>query len=309
MPGPAPAPPLAGRVAALLGAEVLDCRRVPGGDACLAHHVRVTGGAGGETTVFVKSLPPGPGADHRIPVFTREAEGLAWLSETGTVRVPRVLAVDDGPGLRDPNAEHGGFLVLELIRSAGPAPDHDERLGRALAGLHRYGETGFGAAHDNMVGALPQDNTPEPTWPELYGRRRIEPLVRRAVAEGRLPPDAAADADRLIARLPELVGPPEPAARLHGDLWAGNAITDERGRPVLVDPAAYGGHREVDLAMMALFGGFSATVTAAYDEVYPRAPGHAERVALYQLYPLLVHTILFDGGYAASARAALRRYR
>jgi fructosamine-3-kinase len=199
--------------------------------------------------------------------------------------------------------------VLELIRSAPPAPDHDERLGRALAGLHRYGATGFGAAHDNLVGALPQDNTPEPTWPDFYGRRRIEPLVRRAVAEDHLPADAGADADRLVARLPELVGPPEPAARLHGDLWAGNAITDERGGPVLVDPAAYGGHREVDLAMMALFGGFSATVTAAYDEEYPRAPGHAERVALYQLYPLLVHTILFGGGYAASARATLRRYR
>jgi hypothetical protein len=133
MPGPAPAPAWAGRVAALLGAEALDCRRVSGGDACLAHHVRVTSDAGGETTVFVKSLPAaGPGApatqagpgvratqagDHGIPVFTREAEGLAWLAETGAVRVPRVLAVDDGPGLRGPNAGPG-------LRgpNAGPRP-------------------------------------------------------------------------------------------------------------------------------------------------------------------------------------------
>ena len=111
----------------------------------------------------------------------------------------------------------------------------------------------------------------------------------------------------MCARLPELCGPAEPPARLHGDLWGGNAIADEHGEPVLIDPAVYGGHREIDLAMMRLFGGFGARCFAAYDEAYPLADGHAERVALYQLYPLLVHVNLFGGGYVASVERVLQQ--
>jgi fructosamine-3-kinase len=114
--------------------------------------------------------------------------------------------------------------------------------------------------------------------------------------------------ERLRARLPDLCGPAEPPARLHGDLWGGNAMTDAEGRPVLIDPAAYGGHREVDLAMMRLFGGFGAGAFAAYAEADPLAGGHQDRVELYQLYPVLVHVVLFGGGYAGSAERILRRY-
>jgi fructosamine-3-kinase len=113
--------------------------------------------------------------------------------------------------------------------------------------------------------------------------------------------------ERLYDRLEQLCGPPEPPARLHGDLWAGNAIVDRNGIPYLVDPAVYGGHREIDLAMMRLFGGFSARVFAAYDEVYPVAPGLPERVPLYQLYPLMVHVVLFGAGYVSQVEQALRR--
>jgi fructosamine-3-kinase len=118
--------------------------------------------------------------------------------------------------------------------------------------------------------------------------------------------------ERVIARLPELCGPPEPPARLHGDLWSGNVMTGPDGTPWLIDPSAYGGHREIDLAMLSLFGGRAGSGSAfgaAYDEVWPRADGHAERVALYQLLPLLVHAVLFGGGYGASARRAAERYR
>jgi fructosamine-3-kinase len=108
--------------------------------------------------------------------------------------------------------------------------------------------------------------------------------------------------------MPDLCGPEEPPARLHGDLWSGNAIADRAGAPVLVDPAVYGGHREVDLAMMRLFGGFSERVFAAYDEAFPRAPGHEERVALHQLTPLLVHVLLFGGGYVRQTMRAVERY-
>jgi fructosamine-3-kinase len=127
---------------------------------------------------------------------------------------------------------------------------------------------------------------------------------------GALPPGAAADLERLCDRLPELCGPPEPPARLHGDLWSGNVLARSDGSPCLVDPAAYGGHREIDLAMLALFGspGMVDRVRSAYDAAWPLAAGHEERVGLWQLFPLLVHAALFGGGYGHSAQAVARRY-
>jgi fructosamine-3-kinase len=113
--------------------------------------------------------------------------------------------------------------------------------------------------------------------------------------------------ERLFAALPDLAGPDEPPARLHGDLWGGNLLVDDAGAPCLIDPAVYGGHREIDLAMMRLFGGFGPRVFAAYDEAWPLAPGHEERVGLYQLYPLMVHVNLFGGGYVGSVESSLDR--
>ncbi|HEV8547695.1 MAG TPA: fructosamine kinase family protein, partial [Polyangiaceae bacterium] len=137
---------------------------------------------------------------------------------------------------------------------------------------------------------------------------RLEPQLRRASDAGRVTAALRRRFEELFARLPELVGPEEPPARLHGDLWGGNLHVDEQGAPCLIDPAAYGGHREVDLAMMRLFGGFSERVFSAYAESFPLAAGHAERTDLYQLYPLLVHVNLFGGGYGASVERALSRY-
>jgi fructosamine-3-kinase len=123
-----------------------------------------------------------------------------------------------------------------------------------------------------------------------------------------LPKVLARRLDRLIERIPQLVGPNEPPARLHGDLWSGNVLCDEHGSPVLIDPAVYGGHREVDLAMMRLFGGFSDAVFDAYDAAYPLQPGHEERVALYQLYPLLAHVNLFGAGYVPQVERCIDRW-
>jgi fructosamine-3-kinase len=125
---------------------------------------------------------------------------------------------------------------------------------------------------------------------------------------GELPAPLVRALDRIADRCGELAGPVEPPARLHGDLWSGNLLLDRSGAPVLIDPAVYGGHREIDLAMMRLFGGFSARAFAAYDEAYPLAPGHAERVAFNQLVPLLVHVILFGAGYRERLAEAVRRY-
>lgn len=205
------------------------------------------------------------------------------------------------------------FLALAWIEPGRPAADHDERLGRALAALHRFPCVRVGLETDNWIAGLPQVNGPpdrDPTlsWPELYAGYRIEPLLRRAVDAGTLGADHVARWRVIEARLDDLLGPPEPPSRLHGDLWSGNAIVDASGHAVLVDPAVYAGHREVDLAMMALFGGFGATVYAAYDEAHPLAPGWQERVPLLQLYPLLVHAVLFGGGYRSQVGAVLGRY-
>ncbi len=245
--------------------------------------------------LFVKHRPGAPAG-----MYPAEAAGLAWIAEAGALRTPGVVAVGDA---RPPR-----FLALEWIPRGRPGPGHDAALGRGLARLHRAGAPAFGLDRDNFIGSLPQPNASAPSWPDFYGERRLQPMARAAVDAGALPAGFLDGLDRLRARLPGLCGPPEPPARLHGDLWGGNAMTAADGAPVLIDPAAYGGHREVNLAMMRLFGGFSEAVFAAYAEAHPLADGHRERVELYQLYPVLVHVVLFGGGYARSAERILRRY-
>ena len=289
---------LGAAVGAALGGRVAAARSLAGGDINQAYEVQLDDGR----RVFVKSNQRSPRG-----MFAAEARGLAWLAEAGALRVPRVLAASEPDG-------GAQFLALELVGSAAPAGDFAERLGRGLAALHRHGAPRFGLDHDNFVGRLPQDNraasstssTPA-TWPEFYRTRRLEAQLRRAVDGGLASSRLRAGFDRLFAALPDLVGPDEPPSRLHGDLWGGNLLVDEAGAPCLIDPAVYGGHREIDLAMMRLFGGFGARVFDAYDEAWPLAPGHEERVGLYQLYPLMVHVNLFGGGYVQSVESALDR--
>jgi fructosamine-3-kinase len=198
--------------------------------------------------------------------------------------------------------------VREWLEPAPRASDFDERLGLGLAALHRAGAACFGLDRPNFIALLPQDNESAPTWAEFWRQRRILPLLERARSLGLS--DAALDRtlDRLLPRLEQLLGESEPPARLHGDLWGGNLHVDVRGEPALIDPAVYAGHREVDLAMMRLFGGFGERVFDAYSEGYPLADGHRERVELYQLYPLLVHLCSFGRGYLGQLQRCVSRY-
>ncbi|HEY6476175.1 MAG TPA: fructosamine kinase family protein [Polyangia bacterium] len=278
-------------LAAALGCEVAGARAIAGGDINRAYAVTLADGR----RLFAKAN----GRAQR-GMFAAEARGLAWLAEAGALRIPEVVAVSRAE-------EPHQFLVLELVPTGTPARDFDERLGRGLAALHRHGAPTFGLDHDNFIGWLPQGNAAAPTWAEFYRARRLEPLLRRAADEGLASPRMRRGFDRLFAALEDLVGPPEPPARLHGDLWGGNLLCDDRGAPCLIDPAVYGGHREIDLAMMLLFGGFGARVFDAYAEAAPLADGHPGRVTLYQLYPLMAHVNLFGGGYVGSVEAALDR--
>jgi fructosamine-3-kinase len=278
-------------LASALGSPVTAARPIAGGDINRAYELTLGDGR----RLFAK-------ANDRAArgMFAAEARGLAWLAEAGALRTPRVVAVSAPE-------EPQQFLALELLATGAPSPDFDERLGHGLAALHRYGAAGFGLDHDNFIGWLPQDNAVAPTWAEFYRARRLEPQLRLAADAGRATSRMRQGFARLFAALDDQVGPPEPPARLHGDLWGGNLLCDDSGAPCLIDPAVYAGHREVDLAMMRLFGGFGPRVFAAYDDAWPLADGHGERVALYQLYPLMVHVNLFGGGYVGSVEAALDR--
>lgn len=260
--------------------------------------------------LFIKTL-----ADAPPLFFRREAAGLRALRDAGA-RVPEVVDVTDEA------------ITLSWVEQGGErTAASEEQLGQELAALHRGGAHGvssqdtggqdiggqdvdepptFGSVDGEptaYLGACPVDLTPTETWHESWVRRRVVPLARQAAERGALDPADAALAERIG---PERLGPPEPPALLHGDLWGGNRLVDTRGRSWLIDPCAQLGHREVDLAMMQLFGGFSGRVFAAYVEAHPLADGWQERVAVYQTVPLLVHAILFGGGYGVQAGEALR---
>ncbi len=294
---------LADALAGALGEPLRELRPIAGGSLNDAWAATLASGE----RIFVKtSVDAAPG------VYAAEATGLRWLAAARALPLPFPRAVLDGDdGIR--------LLVLPWIEPAAPAPDADEQLGRGLAQLHAARARGFGSPDGTWrIGpiSIPDAGGEDEPWPVFYAERRLRPLARLAHARGALDDAQLALAERVIARLHDsadgrgagIAGPPEPPARLHGDLWGGNVMHGPNGEPWLIDPAAYGGHREVDLAMLQLFGGPGPRAFAAYEEVSPLAPGAAERVALWQAAPLLLHAALFGGGYGARAAAALRRY-
>ena len=242
--------------------------------------------------------------------FAVEAAGLAWLRAAGGLRVPDVVEV-----ARD-------RIVLERVGEQRPSAASAEALGRGLALTHRAGAPHHGAppegwAGDGFIATLPLPHTGSPGdspvedgWPRFYAERRLAPYLRSAHDRGALDASGARTVERVVTRLLDgsLDLPAAEPARLHGDLWSGNVLWAADG-PVVVDPAAHGGHRETDLAMLALFGlPYLDRVLAAYDELWPLDDGWRGRVALHQLHPLLVHAVLFGGGYGAQAVAAAARY-
>jgi fructosamine-3-kinase len=274
------------RLAQLLGTDVTAASRI-GGQHGVSHY-RVTLADG--RSAFAKAATPGDAA----PGFAAEAASLRWLAQAGAVPVPDVLASDET------------CLVLDWIESGSPAQGAAARFGRELATLHMAGADRFGAPWPGVIAGLPLPNEQADSWPEWFAANRLLPYARIAMDAGTL---SAADT-RLIesaaARSPELAGPAEPPSRIHGDCWSGNVLWSG-GRGWLIDPAAHGGHRETDLAMLALFGApFLDQIQAAYAEVAPLADGWRARVPLHQLHPLLVHVCLFGGSYREAALSAAR---
>jgi fructosamine-3-kinase len=276
------------RVTLLLGSAVATA--TPTGAAITGQRWRLRLADGRD--VFVKTRTGAPDG-----FFATEAAGLDWLGAApGGPPLPTVLGYD------------ADLLVLPWLMEERPTGGAVERLGRELAALHAAGSPVFGAEQDGWIGAAELENGPAEGWPEFYANRRVLPYVRQLRDGGQLSAGDAAVFDRLAARLPELAGPAEPPARIHGDLWTGNVLWCG-GRGWLVDPAAHGGHRETDLAMLTLFAeGWVPRVLAAYAEASPLADGWQQRQRLHQVHPLLVHAVLFGGSYLSAALAAAADY-
>jgi fructosamine-3-kinase len=271
------------------GLKLSDVRSVGGGDICDAFRARTADG----TPVFAKTLRDAPDG-----FFDAEARGLRWLRVPGGPPVPQVIAHDsDG-------------LVLEWVDPAAPTAAGAERTGRAIAALHstRPHGDGFGTDGSAFVATVRQPAGRAATWPAWWAEFRLGPLLRQAVDGGVLAASDRAAVEAVATRIADLAGPAEQPARVHGDLWSGNLLWSTGGEAWLVDAAAaHAGHRETDLAMLALFGApWLDRLVAAYQEVSPLGAGWQRRTALHQVYPLLVHAVLFGGGYAARCAAAAR---
>ncbi|MGL5809015.1 MAG: fructosamine kinase family protein [Nocardioides sp.] len=297
---------VAGRAEALLGVSVVATSPVAGGEQSTCTRLRLADG----TTALVKTHPDPPAG-----FFAAEARGLTWLRS----------AVGDLPGIEVPEllAHDSDCLIERWVEPTRPSVDVATAFGRALAAVHvvdpdqdtasdfgtgDFGTGGFGAGEDGFIGPLPMSNTPADTWPEFFLTRRVQPYLKVVADQETVSAEEARLIERAATRAADLV-PAEPPARLHGDLWNGNALWSVDGAVALIDPAAYAGHREMDLAMLTLFGlPHLPRVLGAYHEAAPLADDWEDRLAIHQLFPLLAHACRFGRGYAARAVEIARRF-
>jgi fructosamine-3-kinase len=284
----------AGWIGGLTGLTVREARVV--GSQHGYQHLMIT--LSGGRRAFAKAVLPG--GDEMAAAFAAEANGLRWLAEAAAVPVPEVIAVT-------PSA-----LVISMIPPGRPTPEAAFGFGADLARLHAAGADRFGAPWRGFIASLPLDNgggADATDWAPWYATRRLLPYLRLAVDTGALRPEDGRLVEAVADRIGSLAGPAEPPSRIHGDCWAGNVLWSG-GRGWLIDPAAHGGHRETDLAMLALFGAPSLDrIIAGYQDTIPLAAGWRSRIPLHQLHPLLVHACLFGAAYrdgvGSAARAAL----
>ncbi|MEJ2263662.1 MAG: fructosamine kinase family protein [Anaerolineales bacterium] len=241
-------------------------------------------------TFFVKINQHAPS-----DMFAREAEGLA------------ALAIPDGPQVPAPLIFGEQFILLEDLEPAERSRDYWIQFGHRLAALHNHMNSQFGFDHDNYIGSTPQPNPWTKNGYAFFSEHRLLFQAKLAVRQGLLDNENARKVRDLAARLPQLV-PDQPASLIHGDLWGGNAMTDERGSPVIIDPAAHYGWAEAELAMTTLFGSFPEKFYSAYQEVRPLAPGYQGRFPLYNLYHLLNHLNLFGRAYLSRVLGILHRF-
>ncbi len=272
-----------------LCARFLTLRSVGGGDFAAAYCATLENGS----RLFVKTHhnpPPG--------FFVTESTGLTWLRQSQTVNIPRVMAVGESPA----------YLALQWVEQGSANRDTERQFGRQLAELHAVRQAKFGRVDEATTGSLSVPNSQLDSWSEFYATQRLLPLVKIAAQRQTLPAGQLKKIEKIAEQLGSFGVPEEPPSLLHGDLWAGNRIVDIDANSWVIDPAAHCGHREFELGMMALFGGFEEDCFMAYHEHYPLAAGWQQRLQLHQLAPLLVHAIKFGSGYFAAVHKVLNYY-
>ncbi len=232
-------------------------------------------------------------------MFEKEVLGLELLRKPGAPRVPEVVAFDE--------TGEFGWLLLEYIEPGSPGDIFWEDFGFSLAELHKNSNPFFGLDHDNYIGSLPQSNPNHASWHEFFIEERLHPQLIMAHKKGLADHRLLKQFESLYCVIPD-VFPSEPPSLVHGDLWSGNFICDEKGKPCIIDPSVYYGFREMDIAMSKLFGGFSSQFYESYHNAFPMAPGWESRIGICQLYPLMVHVNLFGGGYLASVKDIVGRF-
>ncbi len=277
------------------GVRITDRSPVFGGDINHAYKLELSDGS----VIFMKA-----NTRQKAGIFEGEAESLDFIRQTGTVRSPEVLALGTDGNI--------SFLLLEYIRSGPAGRSSSEELGTGLARMHQAGTSAFvkggkfGALHDHLLGSGIQVNTPMDSWTEFFTECRLRPFFEKT--DHYFDSGTRRQIGTFLGKIGELLPEPEHPSLLHGDLWAGNYMVDDRGHPWLIDPAAYVGHAEADLALTELFGGFDSRFYDAYREAAGLDPGYRDRRDIYNLYHLLKHLHLFGTGYLYSVKAVLRRY-
>jgi len=281
---------LSNHLAEALNLEIIKSQSVSGGSINRA--AKITTNCG---DMFLKWNTNAPD-----DFFEKEADGLKRLATARTaLRIPDVISSGK------PVNSRPGFLLMEFIEEGRSGNSFE--FGQNLAKLHQTGIDQFGLDTDNYIGSLPQSNRRHDEWIDFFVEERINPQIQMAVDSGKLSRGILQNWDRLSGKLNEIFPPTKPSL-LHGDLWGGNYLFDSSGSGVLIDPAVYYGHPEMDLAFTKMFGGFSSEFYKGYESELPLEPGFSERIPIYNLYPLLVHVNLFGGHYTSQFHSTLRKF-
>jgi fructosamine-3-kinase len=270
--------------------EVFASKRLTGGDI---NDVFQLNTSEGRFCIKVNSATEFP------EMFQKEANGLDLLRNNSSFSIPEVIVVD--------STQNDSYLLMSYIEEGNKSDDFWDQFGRQLSELHNATQKSFGLDESNYIGSLPQSNKPQNNWADFYASERISPQLYLAHQNGLIDSKLVQSGEQLCLKLSEIF-PNEAPSLLHGDLWSGNYMVDINGNPALIDPAVYFGHREMDLAMTQLFGGFSPKMYDSYHSHTPLESNWKERIELCQLYPILVHVNLFGGSYVQQATNIIQKY-
>lgn len=271
-----------------LSSEILKTQSIGGGSINQAFLVQTS-----SNSFFLKYNT----AQAHPKIFSSELQGLQLMANTKTIRIPQPYYAYEGLQY--------SFILMEYIEQKGYAPDFWQQFAYKLADLHSQSSKSFGLNFSNYMGSLSQSNKQHSSFVEFFIEERLEPQIRLARNNGYLNSKHIRQSENLYSELASIF-PNENPSLVHGDLWSGNFMCDEQGQAVIMDPAVYFGHREVDIAITIMFGGFSPEFYESYQKNFPMEKGWEERLPYYNLYPVLIHINLFGHSYLGEFERVLK---